>query len=137
MAGYVKYSGTSLRELSSKLRNYDIEMQGFIEQIVLVARGLITERLEVYLGTGAEHFSVSIRPNGIFGYTITVATKDEVGVFLFEGVQPHVITGVAMPIGGGNFADIVQHPGFDSKSELIERAVNEGFYAAWGLMING
>jgi hypothetical protein len=126
----ITYTGTPLPQVVQILSGYDVRVQGYIERIAMVSRSTIMERLKVHLQTGAEHFDVTIRPNATNGYTITVGSIDEVGVFLFHGVEKHEITGVSMPIGNDRFAQVVQHPGFDSKSESIYRAVVEGIAIA-------
>ena len=125
----VTYSGVPLEQVVKQLNDFDITVQGQIEKIALVSRSIIMERLQVHLKTGADHFDVTIRPN-LLGYTITVGAIDEIGVFLFQGVKEHEITGVAMPLGNGQFAEVVHHPGFDPRSELVWRAVVEGIAIA-------
>jgi hypothetical protein len=126
----ITYSGTPLKVITRDLNNYDIHVQGQIEQIALAARSLIAERLKTLMKSGADHFDVTIRPNPGLGYTITVGASDEIGVFLFEGVGEHEITGTAMPIGNGRFANVVHHPGYESRSPLIYQAVIEGVIGA-------
>jgi hypothetical protein len=126
----VKITGLQLDKLAYELMNADISMQRHLEMIAIIARSTIMERLSVHLKTGAEHFNVTIRPNSLFGWQINVSANDEVGMFLFQGVEPHQITGVAMPLGNGQFAEVVNHPGFDSRSDKIWAAVIEGMAIA-------
>jgi hypothetical protein len=126
----IKITGLSLEKLSNELMDIEISMQRHMEMIAVIARSTIMERLSVHLKTGAEHFNVTMRPNALFGWEINVSANDEVGMFLFQGVEPHQITGVAMPLGNGQFAEVVNHPGFDSRSDKIWTAVIEGMVIA-------
>ena len=127
----VTFSGTPLKKIADDLNHIDVAMLGYIERVALLARGYITERLETHLGTSAEHFMVTIRHNSFFGYTITIGPKDDVGVFLMKGTEPHTImSDNPMPVGNGQYATVVHHPGFKGKEDIIRVAIFEGMTAA-------
>ena len=123
--------GDDIGSIVKKVEQFGDNLSLYVEKVALIARGVIFERLEVYLGTSAAHLDVSIRPIGILGYSIMVGPSDEVGNFVIDGVQPHTISSdQPMPLGNGQFATVVHHPGYEGKRELIERAVRESLIIA-------
>ncbi len=98
-----------------------------VEHLALVARQSIQAELQDQLQSKADHIDVSVHHAGR-GFVISVTPKDDVGLFLFKGTEPHNIVGTSMPImtSGKKFANAVHHPGQESRYDDIMRCVIAG-----------
>lgn len=73
-----------------------------------------------------EHFDVKLSADSYNVLEVEII-GDQIGRYIYQGTAPHSITsGNPMPIGGGNFAMSVSHPGTKAQSAEIDAIINEG-----------
>ncbi len=114
----------SLQRMQDELMLIDASYELWIEAVALAARQYVTHRLNTDFPQYAPHFEVVILPNPE-SVMIQIRPVDEIGVFLYEGTEPHMITGQSMPVGADIFAQSVNHPGTKSIKEELDGIVDE------------
>jgi hypothetical protein len=113
-----------LSRMQDELMLIDASYELWIEAVALAARQYVVHRLNTDFPQYAPHFEVIIMPNPE-SVMIQIKPVDEVGTYLYEGTEPHMITGDSMPVGADVFAQSVNHPGTKSIKEELDGIVAE------------
>lgn len=101
----------------------------WVEAIGLAARQYVVQRLATDFPNYAPHFDVHLIPSPD-SVVISVEPNDDIGMYLYHGTQPHVITGDNMPMGGDIFTDHVDHPGTRAIKPDIDQILYEAMAVA-------
>lgn len=92
-------------------------------QLAHMVKTLIIANLQQVIGEKSKHFIVQVSGSN-HSQVISVRARDNVGLFIYHGTKRHHIPSSGpMPIGGGQFAGSVDHPGSKSHKELIDDAI--------------
>jgi hypothetical protein len=99
-------------------------------QLAYMVKTLIIANLYQAIGEKSKHFIVQVS-GGAHSQSISVRARDNIGLFIYYGTKRHHIASSGpMPIGGGQFAGSVDHPGSKSHKELIDSAIRRAKYQA-------
>jgi hypothetical protein len=92
-------------------------------QLSYMVKTLIIANLYQVIGEKSKHFIVQVS-GGSHSQTVSVRARDNIGLFIYYGTKRHHIASSGpMPIGGGQFAGSVDHPGSKSNKQLIDDAI--------------
>jgi hypothetical protein len=92
-------------------------------QLSHMVKTLIIANLYQAIGEKSKHFIVQVS-GGSHVQNVSVRARDNIGLFIYHGTKRHHIASSGpMPIGGGQFAGSVDHPGSKSHKELIDSAI--------------
>lgn len=115
----------AIRKIEQKLQRKYSMMYIKNIQLSYMIKSLIIANLYQAIGDKSKHFIVQVSGSG-HSHLISVRAKDNIGLFIYHGTKRHHISSSgAMPIGGGQFAGSVDHPGSKSHKELINNAVRK------------
>lgn len=113
----------ALKKIEDKVNQKNSMMYVKNIQLSYMVKSLIIANLYQVLGDKSKHFIVQVSGSG-YSQSISVRARDNVGLFLYYGTKRHhIASSGSMPIGGGNFAGSVDHPGTKSHKDLIDNAV--------------
>lgn len=126
--GYVE-GLEELEKLEADVATTDLQAIIWMEALSVAVRQAVTNKLQTLLGDKMSHFEVVIIPSPE-AFIVSVRPVDEVGVYLYEGTQPHIIMGDNMPIGGDIYAQEVRHPGTKGYKEEINVILQEAMALA-------